>query len=127
MDKTPEDQMIEARLAAIANTLAKNAQDAAAPPRYLTISQSILGSILIILTFMSGAYGYIQGVQGQIESERERMVKVEYQNQVSITDRAEIHAALSTTNSAINEINTHLARMDTTLQAIADRQNDTAK
>lgn len=93
------------------------------PPKYLTVTHSILGCILILMTFGSMGYGYMQGVQDKIQGITERMIKVEYQNQVSIADRAEIHSYLTATNGVINEMNTRLARMDTTLQAIADRQN----
>ena len=72
-------------------------------------------------------YGYMQGVQDKIQAITERMIKVEYQNQISIADRAELHSYLSVTNGVMNEMNTRLARIDTTLQAVADRQNDRVK
>ena len=95
----------------------------AAPTKYLTVTHSILGCILILMTFGGMGYGYMQGVQDKIQAITERMIKVEYQNQISIADRAELHSYLSATNGVMNEMNTRLARIDTTLQAVADRQN----
>lgn len=132
MTNTPEEQKTEDRIlsavsASMSRPNSQETQSSSLSSRNLTIGQGILGSIATLISFIAMAHGYTTAVQGQIEEGRERMVKVEYQNQVSIIDRAELHVSLSSTNNTINEINTHLARMDTTLQGMADRQNRTAK
>ena len=121
---TPEEQSREDR-AIVAALGQLTPQAESQPAKYLTVTHSILGCILVIMTFGGMGYGYMQGVQDKIQFLTERMIKVEYQNQVSISDRAELHSLVTTTSSVINEMNTRLARMDTTLQAIADRQNAT--
>ena len=123
---TPEEQSREDR--AVVSALGRfNMPQESSAPKYLTVTHSILGCILILMTFGGMGYGYMQGVQDKIQVLTERMVKVEYQNQVSISDRAELHSYMTTASSVVNEMNTRLARMDTTLQAIADRQNEVVK
>ena len=122
---TPEEQSREDH--AVVTALGRMTPPTEGTPKYLTVTHSILGCILILMTFGSMGYGYMQGVQDKLQGITERMIKVEYQNQVSIADRAEIHSYLTATNGVINEMNTRLARMDTTLQAIADRQNGDVK
>ena len=93
------------------------------PGRYLTFTQGILGVIVTIIGFMVGGYGYMSSVQSQIELGKERMTKLEYQAQISIDDRHDIHTRLDHTDLIISEINQRLARIDTKLDEIKARQS----
>ena len=102
--------------------------------RYITLGQAILGSILTIVILIGMGFGYVMGVQARIEGLDSRIVKTEYQNSVSIADRAEIHshmersdantsARMDRTDAVINEINIHLASVDTNVKTLIANQS----
>ena len=133
-----EDEREAHLIAAITETVLKNtaknqsSMDNVAS-RYLTLGQGILGSILTIVILIGMGFGYVMGVQARIEGLDSRLVKTEYQNTVSISDRGEIHshmersdanvsARMDRTDAVVNEINIHLASVDANVKTLVVRQ-----
>lgn len=92
------------------------------PGRYVTFTQGILGIIGSLIAFMLLGFGYVSNVQAKLDIEGQRSSKLEYQAQISIDDRHDIHARLDHFESVTGEINTRLARIDTKLDEIKARQ-----
>lgn len=114
---TEQEQHIEA---IVQHSIQKALEAVPKPPQhgYITTFQGVITLIssIVVLLITLGA-----GVQ-KFDAQGERISKVEYQNQISIDDRHDIHTRLDRTDLIISEINQRLARIDTKLDEIKARQ-----
>ena len=129
-----EARLIEAVIEGVSRNQKKNESSMDnVSSRYITLGQGILGSILTVVILIGMGFGYVMGVQARIEGLDSRIVKTEYQNSIGIADRAEIHlhiersdannsARMDRTDAVINEINVHLASVDTNVKTLIANQ-----
>lgn len=92
------------------------------PGRYVTFTQAIISIIGTLVVFLGITFNYISGVQAKIDTESQRNSKLEYQAQISIDDRHDIHARQDHFETTTGEMNQRLARIDAKLDEIKARQ-----
>jgi hypothetical protein len=127
--KESEEEHFERLGIVIASAIAKaNVEGSSSTQnRYITLGQFILGIIGLVITIGVAGTGYLSTQDSKTNSILERMVKVEYQNQISIADRADLHSQIGIVNNTVNELNTHMARIDTNVQTLLDSQKSRNK
>lgn len=92
------------------------------PKSYITITQgiiSIIGSVLVAVGF---AITYMNGVEAKYQLHEQRIAKVEYQNQISIADRADLRSMVITQGGSISDIKATLGVINNKLDDIRAKQ-----
>ena len=97
------------------------------PGRFLTFTQGILGVIGTFIVFAGMGFGYITGMQAQVESIKERVTKTEYQAAIGITDREDLHRRVDKTDNAVSDIRASLASINTKLDSILESRSAEAR